>query len=215
MYIFISCSFVYTSFITTAFGTTGSLGPTNPKTGTLNAENYIYVPYNATGYDEDPWTWICANTDSGYNITIQTKTLNGEYNFHVYENGIENIDPSAVFYVKSDSGELSYNNGTDVANTIFNSEISAHTLVVNSNVYNGETLTFYSDHDCLNEIGTVTIWNTTNEYSVGNRNLSRGTKSQDLKLGESNETIEIKLDDYMNIISKLNFVMEKIKNTNK
>ena len=208
-------TFYYSSFITTSFGTTGRLAPTNPKTGTLTMGSYIYVPYNATGYSSDPWPMLCANTDSGYNMTIETKVLNGDYNFHIYQDGVENIDPSAVFYVQSESGDLSYDNGTATANTMFNSDLSAHTLVINNNVYNGEELTFYTDYACTESVGSVTIWNITDEYTIGNRNLSRGVKSQDLKLGQTNETMEISVSDYMTIMSKLNFVMEKIKNDKK
>lgn len=159
--------------------------------------NKLYVPYNSIGYDADVWQNPIVDTlKCGY--TYKFIPLNYNFRVKIYdENG--NAITNECVYAVSESGNFAYgehNYSTGMKDG------DAYLFVASNDLYHNEVLTIYSDSDCLNELGNLTMDYFVDAYQIGEPLLGSRRLSKSVENNEE-ETIVMTKKDYDKIMSNL------------
>ena len=163
----------------------------------LYGTNRIYVPYNAEGYDAEVWLHPITDTSKcGY--VYASIPLNYTFKVKIYEED-GNLITNECVYAKSESGDFVYGEHDYSTGMKDGNE---YLFVASDDLYHNEELTIFSDSDCLNEIGRITMDYFVEEYQIGNPSFGTRMLSKSVENDEE-ETIVMTKKDYDKIMSNL------------
>ncbi len=163
----------------------------------LYGTNRIYVPYNAEGYDAEVWLHPITDTSKcGY--VYASIPLNYTFKVKIYEQD-GNLITNECVYAKSESGDFVYGEHDYSTGMKDGNE---YLFVASDDLYHNEELTIFSDSDCLNEIGRITMDYFVEEYQIGNPSFGTRMLSKSVENDEE-ETIVMTKKDYDKIMSNL------------
>ena len=170
----------------------------------------LYLPYAYSNYDDEKWQipllheLLCNFTIQEYAVTDDSIVVK------IYKDGAEYT--TGTVYAVSQSGDYAYNNSNSVASATYNASKGGFEFIVNGNLYDHETLSFYSDITCQEEykLGEVVIQEGVTEYQSGEPTFG-STRSKGLVLGAGKEEMaNITQSEYEMLVSKVNNLLEII-----
>jgi hypothetical protein len=172
----------------------------------------LYLPYNYTGYDAPFWqvpllnSRICNFTIDYFNIG------NGKMLVKLYKNGVQYTE---TVYAKSETGNYRYNASDSVASAYYDASKGGHEFRYDNNLYEGEEVSFYTDDEFTDEIGTINVSYGQEEYQVGEPLMGlRSTKGSPVLSSSGDETVTITKREYETLVSKVNNLIEMMSNLN-
>lgn len=172
---------------------------------------YEYLD-NRTGSWMDP-----ARNPEKCGYAIEAIHKSNPINIKIYSNGT--LFNNEWVYVKSEYNEIGAG-GASYSAGHFNAENNEYNVPVNK-LYHGEDIYVYSDLECTDLIGTLTVDFFEDEYMIGEPALGLGTRStkglssgkfsQQILGSEENgsdtyETVTLSKSEYVSIISNLNYL---------
>ena len=186
------------------FGNTSSsyAGNAHRQDGT----NRIYIPYNSNGYDN---TGDAQGNNKWVGDPITNAEMCGysyEYMPYVSTFVVKIYDENGTLvtnnvYAKSQRGEF-VSNGNDYRIGFYDNELGGNVFTsINNELYNGETIKFYSDSNCGEEnlLGEIEITYGVTRYQIGNMRFGlRGSANE-----TEEEYVTLTKSEYETIMSNL------------
>ena len=172
----------------------------------------LYLPYGYSGYDTQLWQIPLLN-NRVCNFTIDYINIgNGKMLVKLYKNGVQYTE---TVYAKSETGNYRYNASDSVASAYYDASKGGHEFRYDNNLYEGEEVSFYTDSEFTDEIGTVNVIYGQNEYQVGEPLMGlRSTKGSSILSSSGDETVTITKREYETLVSKVNNLIEMMSNLN-
>ena len=122
--------------------------------------NVIYVPYGNNGYDAE--IWLHPVQDAKWcNYKLKPLPLNSNIEVVIYKNNT--LLESGAVYAKSESGDFVYSDG--IAKSVCSN--GKFTFILSNNAYDNEKITIYSDANCEEELGVITLDYNITSYQIG------------------------------------------------
>ena len=190
--------------------------------------NILYLPYGyntstTNGYKQELWVNPLQLETKGKFTELEYIKLNQEVVVSVIDTDGSIIDDGTLYFV-SEEGDFVTSSTNDIIRGTYNNSKGGFELIFNDNVYHGETITVYKDANKQNKIGTFVAKYGVEYYEVGgvvasysNRRMFSttlfGTPSETKNVND--EPIQLTRGDYEALLSKIDFLTEKLNRLNK